>query len=77
MYELHEYQEKKVRKRQKAYLRNNDCTWEADIRRIMVCGQSEQKNYQDPTSTNELGMLLHTCNSNYTGSIAKRVTIQG
>jgi hypothetical protein len=36
-------------------------TWEAENMKIMVLGKS----YQIPTSTNNLGVVVHICNPSY------------
>jgi hypothetical protein len=49
---------------------------EAEIKRIMVPGQSRQKKPCDtPFKFKKLGLMLHTCYSNYSGSVNRKLTI--
>jgi hypothetical protein len=48
-----------------------------EIRRIMVLGQPRQDIIEDPTTTNMLGMIAHTCNPSYPrGLIGRRIVVR-
>jgi hypothetical protein len=51
-------------------------TWEAEIQRIEVPGQSRQKVRKNPISVKNLGKVVHTCHPGYPGSLCRRVTVQ-
>jgi hypothetical protein len=44
-------------------------TWEAEIKRIIVQGQSGQKVCKNLLSTNKSGMVVHACHHSHEGGI--------
>jgi hypothetical protein len=51
-------------------------TWEAEIRRTEVSGQSRQKVSKTSISTNKLRVMFHTCNTICLGGTGSRITVQ-
>jgi hypothetical protein len=54
----------------------NLASWEVEIGRIKIQGQSRQKVIETLIS-NQLDMLVHTYNPSYTGSVCRRIMILG
>jgi hypothetical protein len=51
-------------------------TWEAEIRRIVNSRPARANSSRDPISTNNPGMVVHTCHTSYMESINRRITVQ-
>jgi hypothetical protein len=43
---------------------------------ILEASSGQNKSYWDPISMNSLGMIVHICNSSYTGGIGRKTEVQ-